>query len=245
MIDPSGLEGDRILALCDQHGELITGRTESRLIPLKSALNDSELIVWHAGKEHRFALNRTAEIANKHFSYRFQSSKISEEADAWFSALLERPCHLIAQSKEQPRGIKEEFGSSKLHMADAGPLLLLNRSSLHSFTHLNQEEKHELRFRPNLVVESGKAFEEHEWERIQIGSVSLRRMKDCGRCVFTTKDPFTGEMHPNSEPLRSLSKTRVDEKGEAIMGVYFIPEQCGEIKLSDPLSVLNTREHIQ
>ena len=245
VLDSSGLQGDRRLALCDPEGELITGRNESKLIPLQSRLEEGFLVIKLNDQEHRFKLERGDEIDNKHFSYRFQSSLISKQADAWFTNYLGRPCHLIAQSQMQTRTIVEEFGNSELHMADAGPVLLLNRSSLKAMHQLKEEERQELRFRPNLVIESGKAFEEHEWDRIRIGNATLKRMKDCGRCVFTTKDPFTGERHPNAEPLRTLTQYRVNAKGEAVMGVYFIPESEAKIALSDPLEVLNIRAHNQ
>ncbi len=42
------------------------------------------------------------------------------------------------------------------------------------------------RFRPNLVVAVGKAFDEDRWRRIRIGAVELRVVKPCSRCVITT-----------------------------------------------------------
>uniref|UniRef100_A0A8C6TZ22 MOSC domain-containing protein n=1 Tax=Neogobius melanostomus TaxID=47308 RepID=A0A8C6TZ22_9GOBI len=43
------------------------------------------------------------------------------------------------------------------------------------------------------------------WEELQIGSVRLKRVMACGRCIFTTVDPETGII-TRKEPLETLKR---------------------------------------
>ncbi len=244
-LSPDGLQGDRVMALCDPTGQLITGRAESSLVLLRVTVQDQLLSVSFKNEKRDFALKEGNRIENRHFSARFNSVQVSKEADQWFSDFLGRECHLIAQDPHNPRMIKSEYGSSKLHMPDAGPVLLLNKATLNFLRGKCPDYCETLRFRPNLLVDASTAYEEHDWQEIQIGHCKLKRMKDCSRCNFTTVHPLNGVKNRHSEPLRTLSKLKVNERGEAVFGVYFIPKNTATIALGDQLEILSTLTHSQ
>ena len=58
------------------------------------------------------------------------------------------------------------------------------------------------------ILGTKNPFDEDSWLYIKIGSCLFRNSALCGRCVFTTVDPRSGEKHPDGEPLKSLKKFR-------------------------------------
>jgi hypothetical protein len=92
------------------------------------------------------------------------------------------------------------------------------------------------RFRPNLVVRGGGAFDEDGWSEIRIGEVVLRAAKPCGRCQVTTTDQATGEV-TGPEPLATLSTFRDSEKFGLRFGVNYFTVRPGAIRLGDRVEV--------
>ncbi|KAL0608656.1 Mitochondrial amidoxime reducing component 2 [Plecturocebus cupreus] len=60
-------------------------------------------------------------------------------------------------------------------------------------------------FRPNIVVTGCDAFEEDTWHELLIGSVEMKRVMACARCILTTVDPDTGIID-RKEPLDTLKR---------------------------------------
>ena len=61
----------------------------------------------------------------------------------------------------------------------------------------------------NFTITGTKGpFEEDNWLYIRIGDCLFRNSALCGRCIFTTVDPKTGEKHADGQPLKTLKKFR-------------------------------------
>lgn len=91
------------------------------------------------------------------------------------------------------------------------------------------------RFRPNIVLSGGDAaFYENRLPHIELGNVSLRREKACGRCLVITLDQETAEQKDNG-PLKILAKHNRDDKNKAAaFGTYFNAlSNTGIINLGD------------
>uniref|UniRef100_A0A8C6TW01 MOSC domain-containing protein n=1 Tax=Neogobius melanostomus TaxID=47308 RepID=A0A8C6TW01_9GOBI len=67
------------------------------------------------------------------------------------------------------------------------------------FSKMSEPRRLILSHKPNAVL-----FQD-SWEELQIGSVRLKRVMACGRCIFTTVDPETGII-TRKEPLETLKR---------------------------------------
>jgi uncharacterized protein YcbX len=90
------------------------------------------------------------------------------------------------------------------------------------------------RFRPNLVVDGGTAFEEDAWRRVHVGEVTFRVTKPCARCVLTTVDPHT--LVRGKEPIRTLARHR-NVGGKTLFAVNLVPENSGTVRIGAPVTV--------
>ncbi|KAL3284231.1 hypothetical protein HHI36_018394 [Cryptolaemus montrouzieri] len=88
-------------------------------------------------------------------------------------------------------------------------------------------------FRPNIVVDGSKPYDEDNWKSLKIGEdVILKNIKNCTRCVFSTTDP-------EGEPSRTLSRYRMNkgpEKGP-LTGIHLKVNKSGLIKIGDPIFI--------
>ena len=61
----------------------------------------------------------------------------------------------------------------------------------------------------NIAITGTRSpFEEDNWLYIRIGDCLFRNSALCGRCIFTTVDPKTGEKHADGQPLKTLKEFR-------------------------------------
>jgi MOSC domain len=90
--------------------------------------------------------------------------------------------------------------------ADGFPLLVATTASLEDLSRRAGATFEMERFRPNIVLSGSAAWEEDDWETLEVGDLSLRLVKPCSRCAITLVDPNTGER--GLEPLRTLATFR-------------------------------------
>lgn len=99
------------------------------------------------------------------------------------------------------------------------------------------------RFRPNVVVEGGGAFDEDTWKKVHLGGLPGMVAKLCDRCVITTVDPQTGRR--GREPLRTLATFRKWD-GAVWFGANFVPDQAAlpaQLRVGDQVVVTERRPH--
>jgi uncharacterized protein YcbX len=96
------------------------------------------------------------------------------------------------------------------------------------------------RFRPNLVIDGGEAWQEEHWRSLQIGDCRLELVKPCTRCVLTTIDPDTGIPDPGREPLQTLMRHK---RGHAavVFGMNAILRAGTQLRVDDPVRVLSSQ----
>jgi uncharacterized protein YcbX len=114
--------------------------------------------------------------------------------------------------------------SAATSFADGFPVLLAAEESL---TALNAAASARAgapplpmaRFRPNVVVRGGRAWEEDTWEEVrgEGGGLRMRGVKRCSRCVVTTTDQRSGAREDpasaRAEPLATLDAIRASRNG--------------------------------
>jgi uncharacterized protein YcbX len=161
-----------------------------------------------------------------------EATWVGERAAAWFTQFLGSACSLVHMAEQVVRPADPAFAppESRVSFADGFPFLLISEESLADLNGRLADPLPMNRFRPNLIVAGGEPYAEDGWKEIQIGGVSLKVVKPCGRCVVTTTDQSTGER--GQEPLRTLATYRRRD-GLVMFGQNVVHERPGRLRLGD------------
>lgn len=237
----TGLQYDRQWMIVDQNGRFITQRQLPQMALIQPSLNDGILTLTASGEKNcQIAnpndLNQTMTV--QVWDTTIEAVQVDPLADAWLTNILKLPCHLVRFADNTTRSLDLNYAhpDDQTAFADGFPILLISEASLNN---LNQRLAHPVpmtRFRPNIVVTGCEAFTEDSWKQIQIADIRMRVVKPCSRCVMTTVDPNTGRKI-GPEPLKTLFKFRKQGK-QAMFGQNLIHDDCGELKLKDPVTIL-------
>lgn len=241
---PRGLPWDRRWMLVDDDGRFITARQHPRLATVQTAIDTD---VLHVSATGHAAFSLPLRPPERHLTDvtvwkdSVPAVLVGPQADAWFSEFLGLNCHLVQMTDDLVRGVNQDYGQAgdQVSFADGFPLLLISEASLADLNSRLREPVEMRRFRPNLVVDGDLPYAEDGWRRIRVGEVEFAGVKNCSRCVFTTIDPDSGRMHPDKEPLRTLSSYRRRPEGGVYFGQNLIPRSPGVIRVGDPVTVLD------
>jgi uncharacterized protein YcbX len=240
---PRGLPWDRRWMLVDAEGRFITARQYPTLALVQTNVKDDVMQV-RAARRSMLQLplqppdGQITSVTVWHDVC--DAVPAGAEADAWFSDYLGLSCRLVQMSDELVRGVNPDYGQAgdEVSFADGFPLLLISEASLNDLNSRLQTPVSMRRFRPNLVVDGERAYQEDQWRRIRVGDVEFEGVKNCSRCVFTTIDPDTGVRHPDKEPLRTLGRYRRKPQGGVYFGQNLIPRSGGVIHVGDKVEIL-------
>jgi hypothetical protein len=161
------------------------------------------------------------------------------DVDAWLTAALGRPCHLVYMPDDAWRQVDPAYAGpgDRTSFTDAFPLLLVSRESVADLNARLAERGappvDERRFRPNVVVEdAGRAFAEDDWRGVRVGGATLAVAKPCARCVVTTVDPDTARPSSRGEPLRTLATYRT-RGGKVLFAQNALVRSAGRVRVGD------------
>lgn len=166
-----------------------------------------------------------------------------DEAAAWFSDVLRRPCRLVQFDERKHRPLDAKYSprpEAETAFADGYPVLVTNTASLESLNARLSQAVSMARFRPNIVVEGAEAFEEERWERIRVGTVEFDVVKPCSRCVVVDTDEH-GVRRPGL--LAELTRSHFREGLGAIFGQNAVPRAVGSIHVGDTVEIVASRGH--
>lgn len=143
--------------------------------------------------------------------------------DAWFSERLQRRVHLVYMPDKAKRRTDGRYAKGLTSLSDGFPYLIVSQASLDDLNLRGASWAHDHmtpwaqvpmdRFRPNLVIAGGTAFQEDGWKEIRIGDAAFQLVKPCARCVIITTDQNSGVR--GKEPLRTLATFR--SKGNKVL----------------------------
>jgi uncharacterized protein YcbX len=164
---------------------------------------------------------------------------VGENAAAWVSEVLQRPCRLVRFRDDVHRFCDPSYAGEGVETSftDGYPILLTTQASLDDLNSRMRERITMSRFRPNVVVNGTTAFAEDTWKRVRIGEIELDVVKPCARCTITTVDPITAKRAV--EPLVTLASYRKRDN-EVFFGQNCVHRQMGSIRVGDPVEVLET-----
>lgn len=237
-----GFENDRRWMLIDDHNKFVTQRQHHQLALVQLKISGETIELSHADASMgstRIPLRISGKpgLPADIWDDKVQVIWPGLEADRWFSDYLGQNCRLVYLPDESVRRVDPDYVSENVNtsLSDGSPYLLANRASLRDIELRSGVSLSMTRFRPNLVVDSGIAFEEDKWKELRGGEVAFRAVKPCARCVLTTIDPQTGIA--GQEPLKTLSTYR--RTGNKILfGQNMIAECYGYIRVGESLEVI-------
>ena len=232
-----GFQYDRRWMIIDSSGEAITQRTHTQLSQIRLSMEKDQIILSHkdmADLTIPLILTEGKAMEAVVWGDKVKSIAASDEVNEWFTAVVNEPCKLVFMPEEAARPVDTSRAKNgeQVSFADGYPYLIIGQASLDDLNARMDKALPMNRFRPNIVVEGTKPYEEDEWGEIQIGEVKFRVTHPCKRCVFTTVDQDTGTK--GAEPLKTLSAYRREGKS-VIFGVNTLALEAGTVNLGDPV----------
>lgn len=140
-----------------------------------------------------------------------------DAAAAWFSEAIGGACRLVRFDPQASRVANSQWTGDIVapnRFSDGYPFLVVSQESLDDLNQklcLHGREALPMnRFRPNLVIAGGYAFDEDHAGEICAGEVAFKPVKPCQRCPIPSIDQTRGEFGP--DPLDILRTYRVDPR---------------------------------
>lgn len=242
-VEKQGLCFDRRFMVALSDGAMVTARKYPNMVKVSSSLLPTGIIFTYPGmaplklEYSSFKLQETPATVWKD---NFAAYTTTDEADDWFSQVLEQRVELLFTG-EQSNRVREKLGHN-VSFADGYPLLIISQGSLDELNRRSSETHSMEQFRTNLVVGSDEPFIEDSWKRIKIGEVEFEAVKPCERCILTTVDVDKGEFRESKEPLKTFARFRANERGGVFFGQNLVAKNEGMIRAGDEIEVLEYKD---
>ena len=111
---------------------------------------------------------------------------------------------------------------------------IINRATVRDVERVARRPVDPIRFRGNIVIDGGGAWEETDWigKTIQVGEAQIRVAEPIGRCAATMVNPDTAERDLN------IPKVLMSGFDHTNCGVYGTVEIGGKVRPGDAVTVL-------
>ena len=243
VIDELGVHGDRRWMVVDSaNGRVLTQRLLPPLGRIRASWQGDNLLLEAPGMAALQVLLPDAQSPLRGVTVWSDSLQVPDAGEAaarWVSDYLQRDCRLVQVPAARARQVDTAYArpGEKVGFADGFPLLLIGQASLDDLSVRVGRPLEMLRFRPNLVISGSQAYAEDGWKRIRIGTLELRVVKGCSRCIMTTLDPHTGERSADREPMVTL-KTFREKEGDVLFGQNLAVDGSGWLEPGMQVEVL-------
>ncbi|WP_322045773.1 MOSC domain-containing protein [Paraburkholderia sp. J67] len=231
-LESQGLMWDRHWMVVDATGRFVSQREFAAMARIVPAFEEDGVRLSMDGMDASLLLpfaprGDEARMSATVWKDTFEALDEGDEAAQWFTRALGVPVRLVRFAQDVTRLASKKWTQDQdapTQFADGFPILVASESSL---ADLNARLAAKgappvpmSRFRPNIVVDGGEAFDEDFIDTLSIegeaghDDVVLRFVKPCSRCPITTIDQHTGERdaHWPDEPLDTLQTFRVDAR---------------------------------
>ncbi len=212
-VEPWGLAGDRRWMVVGDDGEAVTAREVNSMLLVRPEPTASGVRLAADGAEplEVDVPDPDRQVPVTIFGRPLTGAAAGPVADAWLTAVLDRPVRLVHLDDPTRRPSDPAFSrpGDRVSFADGYPLLLASEESLAALNDDIGDTLPMTRFRPNVVVSGAPAWAEDDWRVVRIGGAdgpTFRAVKGCERCVMTTVDPETARR--GKEPIATLARTR-------------------------------------
>ncbi len=241
ILENRGFQHDRRWMLVDENDRFLSQRELPQLALFLVSQKDSCFkITFRSNPNSEFDLPFVVDQGENVIVSVWEDSCAAIEyikGSQWFSEQLDINCKLVYMPDSSIRFVEKEYAHNNeiVSFSDAYPLLLIGQGSLDD---LNKKLKIPIgmeRFRPNLVVDTDKAFEEDEWKQIQINSIVVTIARPCARCAVPSINPNTAEKE--KEPGATLAQFRKRDS-TIYFGQNILPKENGTICCGDVVKVI-------
>ncbi|MES1915728.1 MAG: hypothetical protein MHM6MM_007633, partial [Cercozoa sp. M6MM] len=190
LVTPRGLQYDRhFMAVCAETSGFLTQRNCPNLATIDTAVTETHLILSKEGDSVQVPLcagNNSApsnqEVHSKVFRTPVRGLDCGDAVADFLTTHLGQPARLI-------RHVPDREHDRQTRFADACALLLANTASLRAVNRdLSQHNETQVvmgRFRPNIVVDTKKAFDEDRIKHVDFPSLRMKSLFQCARCIVT------------------------------------------------------------
>lgn len=235
-VELKGLNFDREFMICDPNGKFMTARKEMAFYHLTVFPFATGIVIHHSSGQkctvfyQDFEEPQPSEVWGTHFDSLVAKAEINQ----WLSEIFGQPVQLRWLGHQSQRHVAN-LEQHPMSFADSNPVSLMSETSLAQVQEWSPVPMTMAQFRPNIVMNGKLAFEEEQWEQVQIGEVLFTKTALVTRCVMITRSLNTLELDPNLEPFRTLKQKHTNEKGKPIFGIHLVPKNRGIIRVGDPI----------
>ncbi len=232
-IDSNGPVWDRKFMMVDAKGNFRSMRDTAEFALIHTKIKNGKLFVFSDDQPELEVeippQDSDRQISVNVFGEETPAYLCSETINHWVESVTGKKYRMVFLHPDEPRVRVKDFGSFKMSLADGYPLLLCTKESLAQLEKDAGQSFQMERFRPNIVVDGCKAFEEFDWQSVDIGELSFKHLKPCVRCKVTTIDPDT--LKRTAEPLKTLAS--YSSLPGVVFGQNLVHESKGSISLGD------------
>ncbi len=237
LVNPQGLDLDRRYMITDANGKFLTRRAYPQFSFLEVDFSDEKIKVTNRKKEnesfHFFLEVQNRKIEVDIWGNSVQAWTVSDEADTFFSDFLGFNAHLVKMGEGSIRSVKDpNYLDHQTGFADGYPVLVISEASLRDLNARLDVPIPMDRFRPNVVVEGCRAFEEDENRFLESQFVKLKMVKPCSRCIMVNVDSQNAVV--GKEPLQTLSVYR-NQNHKVNFGQNAIVIEPGGLELGEEI----------
>lgn len=232
--------------LVDINNVFITQREYPEMSLLQTAVEDDELVIYHKNKPTdqlvlQLQPSPAATCEVKVWADTCNAQYISDNADAWFTDQLSVACRLVYMPDSGLRKVDQRyaFNNEVTNFSDAFPLLMIGQASLDDLNSRLQEPLPINRFRPNIVFEGGKAYDEDSMEEVMISHIKMNGAKLCARCAITTINQSNASKA--KEPLKTLAGYRM-KNNKVYFGQNMLYSQTGTVNAGDVIEIIKRKQ---
>jgi uncharacterized protein len=212
IVEKRGLQHDRRWMITEPNGTFMTQRTHAKMGLLKAVVEGDFLHIFEKkDTENRLKIGVDTEGGDcpvNVWDDTVSASRTSAQADEFLSDFLGKACILTKMNARNDRRVDEKYnlGDDIVSFADGYPFLIIGESSMQDLNNRLGVPLSIRRFRTNFVFAGGIPFVEDAFRNFRIGGVDFVGVKNCARCVLTTRDPDSGVK--GREPLATLQTFR-------------------------------------
>ena len=239
-VEARGLQGDRRWMIVDETGRFITQREQARMRLIHARFTDGQVRLQADGFGEIVLAVDDERLDVTVWKDRVSARLATPAVQAWVSTVLGVNARAVMMDEHSERAADPHYAQVEdvVSFADGFPLLLISVASLAELNTRLAKPVDMRRFRPNLVVQGATAFAEDGWRSIRIDGLRFDVVKPCSRCVLTTRDPDSGELDTEREPLRTLSQYR-RQSGGVMFGQNLIARDHGVIRSGAGITILD------
>jgi len=238
-VEPEGLIGDRRMMLIDEAGKFITQRSHAKLAQINPSFNGNQLSLHFGGRSHLMSYSEKRQLA---CVWRSEVDLLvaDDRLNGALSKFLGESVRLVKMDGKSKRMVNPDWGSGPVSLADGYPILVTTTASLKALSREAGRALQMEQFRPNVVIDTEVPWVEDGWRSIQMGSVTMKFVKPCTRCVVTTLNPDNGEAD-RPETMQALIQSR-RSNDDRVSGVLFgwnaVVETTGSLSVNMPVEIL-------